>query len=136
MRKFMQIFFAFKTMVAVLTFFAFWAAIGTGLCGDAKTVAVCPFEMNSSQDLGFLQNGLFSMLSSRLSDAGKVDVLDRETVDKALAKAKAGREAANVRAVSNFHGLAPVGRDLDAANSTTDMLRPTLCQVQLAKEAG
>jgi TolB-like protein len=45
--------------------------------------------MNSSQDLGFLQNGLFSMLSSRLSDAGKVDVLDRETVDKALAKAKA-----------------------------------------------
>ncbi len=90
MRKFMQIFFAFKTMVAVLTFFAFWAAIGTGLCGDAKTVAVFPFEMNSSQDLGFLQNGLFSMLSSRLSDVGKVDVLDRETVDNALAKAKAG----------------------------------------------
>ena len=30
------------------------------------------------------------MLSSRLSDAGKVDVLDRETVDKTLAEAKAG----------------------------------------------
>jgi len=85
----MQTFFAFKTVVAVLTFFAFWTAAGTGLCGDTKTVAVVPFEMNSSQDLGFLQNGLFSMLSSRLSDAGKVDVLDRETVDKALAKAKA-----------------------------------------------
>jgi len=90
MRKFMQPFFAFKTVVAVLPFFAFWAAAGTGLCSDAKTVAVVPFEMNSSQDLGFLQNGLFSMLSSRLSDAGKVDVPDRETVDKALAKAKAG----------------------------------------------
>ena len=89
MRKFMQTFFAFKTVAAVLTFFAFWAAAGTGLCRDAKTVAVLPFEMNSSQDLGFLQNGLFSMLSSRLSDAGKVDVLDRETVDKALAGAKA-----------------------------------------------
>ena len=89
MRKFMQSFFAFKTVVAVLTFFAFWTAAGTGLCGDTKTVAVVPFEMNSSQDLGFLQNGLFSMLSSRLSDAGKVDVLDREIVDKALAKAKA-----------------------------------------------
>lgn len=85
----MQSFFAFKTVVAVLTFFAFWTAAGTGLCGDTKTVAVVPFEMNSSQDLGFLQNGLFSMLSSRLSDAGKVDVLDREIVDKALAKAKA-----------------------------------------------
>ena len=90
MRKFMQTFFAFKTIVVVLTFFTFWAAGGTGLCRDAKTVAVFPFEMNSSQDLGFLQNGLFSMLSSRLSDAGKVDVLDRQTVDKALARAKAG----------------------------------------------
>nr|WP_319491344.1 FG-GAP-like repeat-containing protein [uncultured Desulfobacter sp.] len=84
----MQTFFACKTAIAVLAFFVVGAATGTGLCGDAKTVAVIPFEMNSSQDLGFLQNGLFSMLSSRLSDAGKVDVLDRETVDKALAKAK------------------------------------------------
>ena len=90
MRKSMQPLFAFKAVVAVLTFFAFWAAAGTGLCSETKTVAVFPFEMNSSQDLGFLQNGLFSMLSSRLSNAGKVDVLDRETVDKALADAKAG----------------------------------------------
>lgn len=89
MRKFMQTFFAFRTAVAVMTFFAFWAAADSGLCSETKTVAVFPFEMNSSQDLGFLQNGLFSMLSSRLSDAGKVDVLDRETVDKALAGAKA-----------------------------------------------
>jgi len=89
MRKFTQTFFAFRTAVAVLTFFAFWAAAGPGLCSETKTVAVFPFEMNSSQDLGFLQNGLFSMLSSRLSDAGKVDVLDRETVDKALAGARA-----------------------------------------------
>ncbi|NWH04575.1 FG-GAP-like repeat-containing protein [Desulfobacter latus] len=90
MRQFMQTFFAFKIIVVVLTFFTFWAAAGTGLCRDAKTVAVFPFEMNSSQDLGFLQNGLFSMLSSRLSDAGKVDVLDRQTIDSALARAKAG----------------------------------------------
>lgn len=89
MRKIMQTFFAFKTAIAVLTLLGVWAAAGTGLCSEAKTVAVIPFEMNSSQDLGFLQNGLFSMLSSRLSDAGKVNVLDRETTDKFLAKAKA-----------------------------------------------
>ncbi|MCG8552041.1 MAG: FG-GAP-like repeat-containing protein [Desulfobacterales bacterium] len=91
MRKFTQLFFVFasKTTIAVLTFFTVWAVAGTGLCSDAKTVAVIPFEMNSAQDLSFLQNGLFSMLSSRLSDAGKVDVLDRETIDKALAGAKA-----------------------------------------------
>ena len=35
-----------------------------------------------------MQNGLFSMLSSRLADAGKVDVLDREAVEAALAEAQ------------------------------------------------
>ncbi|MCA1786118.1 MAG: CsgG/HfaB family protein, partial [Desulfobacteraceae bacterium] len=59
-----------------------------------KTVAVLPFAMNSPQDLTFLQNGLFSMLSSRLSDPGKVDVLDRDTVDNALRQAAAGANGA------------------------------------------
>ncbi len=54
-----------------------------------KSVAILPFAMNSPQDLTFLQNGLFSMLSSRLSDPGKVDVLDRATVDAAMAQASA-----------------------------------------------
>jgi len=60
------------------------------VCAAPKTVAVLPFAMNSPQDLTFLQNGLFSMLSSRLSDPGKVDVLDRDTVDNALQQAHAG----------------------------------------------
>lgn len=85
----MQTIFALKAVVTVSIVIAFWAATGSGLCSETKTVAVFPFEINSPQDLGFLQNGLFSMLSSRLSDAGKVDVLDRETIDKALAGAKA-----------------------------------------------
>jgi TolB-like protein len=54
-----------------------------------KIVAVLPFTMNSPQDLTFLRNGLFSMLSSRLSDSGKVEVLDRATVDAALAGSQA-----------------------------------------------
>ncbi len=80
--------FALRAVITVWIFVAFWAVTGSGLCGETKTVAVFPFEINSPQDLGFLQNGLFSMLSSRLSDAGKVDVLDREAIDKALAGAK------------------------------------------------
>ena len=52
-----------------------------------KKVAVIPFQMNSKDDLSFLQNGLFSMLSTRLTDPGKVVVLDRETIDTALAEA-------------------------------------------------
>ena len=64
------------------------AVAGTALGASAKKVAVFPFTMNSPQDLGFLQNGLFSMLSSRLADPGKVEVLDRDTVDAALARAQ------------------------------------------------
>ena len=63
-----------------------------------KTVAVLPFAMNSPQDLTFLQNGLFSMLSSRLSDPGKVNVLDRTTVDAAMAQASADAAASLTQA--------------------------------------
>jgi TolB-like protein len=65
------------------------AVPSAGIAAASKTVAVLPFAMNSPQDLTFLQNGLFSMLSSRLSDPGKVDVLDRAAVDTALAQASA-----------------------------------------------
>ena len=77
-----------KGLAALVAALILVAGTGPGFCKESKTVAVFPFEMNSPQDLGFLRNGLFSMLSSRLSDAGKVDVLDRETVDKALAAAR------------------------------------------------
>ncbi len=59
-----------------------------GQCEMPKKVAVCPFEMNAVEDLSFLQKGLFSMLSSRLADPGKVEILNRETIDKALEKAQ------------------------------------------------
>jgi len=60
-----------------------------GFCDPVKKVAVCPLEMNSPDDLSFLQKGLFSMLFSRLSDPGKVEVMDRETIDRALTQAQA-----------------------------------------------
>jgi len=62
--------------------------VGTGFCETVKKVAVCPLEMNATQDLSFLQKGLFSMLSSRLADPGKVEILEREVIDKALIKAQ------------------------------------------------
>ncbi|MCM2284928.1 MAG: FG-GAP-like repeat-containing protein [Desulfobacula sp.] len=65
------------------------AAAAPGFCDPLKKVAVCPLEMNSPEDLSFLQKGLFSMLFSRLSDPGKVEVLDRETIDRALTQAQA-----------------------------------------------
>ncbi len=73
----------FISVVLILTLFS---AV-SGMCAEPKKVALVPFTMNSAQDLGFLQNGLFDMLSSRLSDPGKVVVLDRETIDNAIQKA-------------------------------------------------
>jgi len=70
-------------LVAGFSVFMILAA-GAGVCDEPKKVAVIPFTMNSSDDLGFLQNGLFDMLSSRLSDPGKVEVLDRQTIDQAV----------------------------------------------------
>ncbi|MCP3876098.1 MAG: hypothetical protein GY699_23495, partial [Desulfobacteraceae bacterium] len=77
-----------KSILIVFLSMCFIIIAIPGLCENAKKVAVIPFSMNSAQDLSFLQNGLFDMLSSRLSDPGKVDVLDRETVDKVMIKAK------------------------------------------------
>lgn len=56
---------------------------------DTKTVAIIPIEMNATQDLTFLQKGLFSMLSSRIADPGKVTTLEREEVENAMKKAQA-----------------------------------------------
>ncbi len=69
--------------------FSIVASAAPGFCAQPRKVAVCPLEMNSPEDLSFLQKGLFSMLFSRLSDPGKVEVLDRETIDRALTQAQA-----------------------------------------------
>lgn len=62
-----------------------------GYCETPKTVAIVPIEMNASQDLGYLQKGLFSMLSARLADPGKVSILDREQVENGIRKAQSDR---------------------------------------------
>ncbi|MFH2061080.1 MAG: FG-GAP-like repeat-containing protein [Pseudomonadota bacterium] len=78
-----------------MVFLSLWLTLiaTPGYSAAPKKVAVIPFSMNSVQDLGFLQKGLFAMLSSRLSDPGKVEVLDRETVDKVMAAAQKSDES-------------------------------------------
>ena len=92
---------------AVLTLAVFAAA--PGLCAQPKKVAVVPFFINSPQDLGFLQNGLFDMLSSRLSDPGKVTVLDRETIDNILKKEK---ESGRIKGSLNESKARVMGADI------------------------
>ena len=74
--------------VCILAFIFMASVLVQGFCAVPAKVAVIPFTMNSPQDLGFLQKGMFSMLSTRLADPGKVVVLDRETVEQSLARAR------------------------------------------------
>lgn len=87
-------------MVVIFTLGALTGAVSAA----PKTVAVLPFIMNSPQDLTFLQNGLFSMLASRLSDPGKVVVLDRATVDSAMAGARGDLTQAQAQAIGGRLG--------------------------------
>ncbi len=54
------------------------------LAGSAAKVAILPFAVNASDDLSYLQNGVRTMLTSRLAANAGVEVLDRFLVDTAL----------------------------------------------------
>ncbi len=49
-----------------------------------KRIALLPFKINSDKDLSFLKDGIFDMLTSRLSKEGQVEVLSRSEVDGAI----------------------------------------------------
>ncbi len=61
--------------------------VGGAAARNPQTVLVLPFNIYSEKDLSFLQNGIRDMLSSRLSQEGKVRVLGRDAVDEAMATA-------------------------------------------------
>ena len=70
---------------------------------EVRQVLVIPFQMHSETDLSFLRKGITAMLSSRLTDMGKVVVIDQTTAAEILlglpspltreAAAEAGRKA-------------------------------------------
>ena len=95
-------------MFVVLSLFMI-VTITPGLCSQPKKVAVIPFLVNSPQDLGFLQNGLFNMLFSRLSDPGKVEVIDRETIDRVMTEA---RKSLGSKGLLNESNARIIGADI------------------------
>ncbi|MBW2670794.1 MAG: VCBS repeat-containing protein [Deltaproteobacteria bacterium] len=62
------------------------ASVGTPLSAFAKPVqvAVVPFKINAEKDLSYLRDGIVDMLSSRLSWADKVMVINNQETEKAL----------------------------------------------------
>jgi TolB-like protein len=75
--------------MSVLLAFNFSAA-----AAEPVRIALLPFKINAEKDLTYLRDGIFDMLSTRLTRGGQVEVLGRKTVDEAIARV-AGSEAVN-----------------------------------------
>jgi len=54
------------------------------LAAGPKRVALLPFKINSEKDLSFLKDGIFDMLSTRLAQEGRVEVISREQAEAAV----------------------------------------------------
>ncbi len=67
-------------IIIVIVSFNFLAASAA----DPKRLALLPFKINSAQDLSFLKDGIFDMLTSRLSRDGRVEVLSRTRIEGAI----------------------------------------------------
>ncbi|MBU4462433.1 MAG: hypothetical protein KKB05_00605, partial [Proteobacteria bacterium] len=65
---------------------AFIIIIGFPALASAKQsrIAIVPFTMNAEKDLAFLQEGILSMLSSRLSWENKISVIARQETAAAV----------------------------------------------------
>ena len=49
-----------------------------------QKVAIIPFKINAEKDLSFLRDGIYDMLSTRLAQAGEVEIISRQEVDQAV----------------------------------------------------
>lgn len=70
-----------KTISLFLLFIIYFFIPSVSAAGPVRVVVI-PFTMHSNQDLGFLQNGIFDMLSTRLSHPGEVEVVAKEKIEE------------------------------------------------------
>ena len=75
-------------LIAIALSFNFSAA------AEPKRVALLPFKINAEKDMSYLQNGIFDMLTSRLSKEGEVVVIGRQEAESAV-RALGGLAAVN-----------------------------------------
>ena len=69
-------------------------ALNIATAAEPKRIALLPFKINAEKDMSFLQNGIFDMLTSRLSQQGAVEVIGRQAAENAV-KALGGPDAVN-----------------------------------------
>lgn len=121
-------------------------ALSTSVFAAAKTVAIMPFKVNAEKDMSFLRDGVYDMLSSRLAKEGEVEVLNRQTVEKALASTAgplteaAGRELGRKLAADYvlFGSLTVLGNSISLDAKMVDVAgaKPTMSFFEQSADAG
>jgi TolB-like protein len=112
----------------------------------AKTVAIVPFKVNAEKDMSFLRDGVYDMLSSRLTKEGEVEVLNRQTVEKALPSTigplteAAGREIGRKLPADYvlFGSLTVLGNSISLDAKVVDVAgaKPTMSFFEQSEDAG
>src|SRR4030042_6603440 len=52
--------------------------------GKLYKVAILPFVINSQENLDYLREGIYDILASRITVQGRIEVIDRPIVERAL----------------------------------------------------
>ena len=123
-------------------------ALSTSVFAAAKTatVAIVPFKVNAEKDVSFLRDGVYDMLSTRLTKEGEVEVLNRQTVEKALPASAgplteaAGRELGRKLAADFvlFGSLTVLGNSISLDAKMVDVAgaKPTMSFFEQSEDAG
>jgi len=80
-----------KTRILTTILVCLWVSIALAQQSPTLSkVAILPFTMNAPNDLAYMKDSIRDMLTSRLAWQGKVQVIDRASVDQAMRSRKTG----------------------------------------------
>ena len=54
-------------------------------------VAILPFQIHSAEDLSYLKEGIYDIISSRLAASGQIDVIGKSSIERVLAEMRPSR---------------------------------------------
>ncbi len=54
-------------------------------------VAILPFQIHSAENLGYLKEGIYDIISSRLAASGEIDVIGKSPIERVLAEMRPSR---------------------------------------------
>ena len=88
-----------KSIIIALGILLVLATFSTPGAQQAKKIAILPFAVNSNENINYIRDGIWDMLISRVTVAGKTDVLSKSSVLDAMDRQKKDLTQADVSAI-------------------------------------